>query len=161
MNTLLKLMVASVAIAMPLALVAADATRSFVVVDQSPSRALPFSDGVVAGKTLYLSGTLGLDPKTLGSGGIKSAQVPADPAAEAKLAMDSMKRSVEAAGFKMEDLVSVQVFCTDLSLYGTFNTVYRSYFHDHFPARAFVGVDKLVVGGAHFEVMGVAVKGSD
>jgi 2-iminobutanoate/2-iminopropanoate deaminase len=157
MKTLLKLMVASVGIAMPLALVAADATRSYVVVDKSLARALPFSDGVVAGKTLYLSGTLGLDPKTL-SGGLKSAQVPADPAAEAKLAMDAMKGSVEAAGFKMEDLVSVQVFCTDLSLYGTFNTVYRSYFHDHFPARAFVGVDKLVVGGAHFEVMGVAVK---
>jgi 2-iminobutanoate/2-iminopropanoate deaminase len=65
---------------------------------------------------------------------------------------------VEAAGFKMEDLVSVQIFCTDLSLYATFNTVYRSYFHDHFPARAFVGVDKLVVSGAHFEVMGTAVK---
>jgi 2-iminobutanoate/2-iminopropanoate deaminase len=66
---------------------------------------------------------------------------------------------VEASGFKMEDLVSVQVFCTDLALYGTFNDIYSTYFHGHFPARAFIGVNKLV-RGARFEVMGTAVKGS-
>jgi 2-iminobutanoate/2-iminopropanoate deaminase len=73
--------------------------------------------------------------------------------------MEGVKHTVEAAGFKMDDLVSIQVYCTDLGLYGAFNDIYRSYFHAHFPARAFIGVDKLV-RGAHFEVMGTAVKGS-
>lgn len=39
----------------------------------------------------------------------------------------------------MDDVVSVQVFCTDLALYDTFNTVYRNYFMRGFPARAFLG----------------------
>jgi 2-iminobutanoate/2-iminopropanoate deaminase len=57
----------------------------------------------------------------------------------------------------MADLVSVTVYCTDLDLYDKFNAVYRSYFHDNYPARAFIGVSKLV-RGAHFEIAGVAIK---
>ena len=57
----------------------------------------------------------------------------------------------------MSDLVSVTVYCTDLDLYDKFNAVYRSYFKDNYPARAFVGTAKLV-RGAHFEIAGVAVK---
>jgi 2-iminobutanoate/2-iminopropanoate deaminase len=104
-----------------------------------------------------VSGTLGIDPKTADDP--KTARVPDDASAEARLVMDAIKHTVEAAGFKMDDLVSIQVFCTDLALYGAFNDVYRSYFHGHFPARAFIGVDKLL-RGAHFEVMGTAVKGA-
>ena len=39
----------------------------------------------------------------------------------------------------MDDIVTVQVFCTDLKYYETFNNVYKTYFHDNYPARAFVG----------------------
>ena len=59
----------------------------------------------------------------------------------------------------MDDFVSVTVYCTDLSLYDTFNAVYATYFHRHYPARAFIGVARLV-RGARFEVQGVAVKAS-
>src|ERR1700687_3516960 len=142
----------------PLALLAADTTRSCIVVGHSAARSqLPFSDAVVAGNTLYVSGTLGIDPKSADDP--KTARVPDDPSAEAQLVMEAVKRTVEAAGFKMDDFVTIQVFCTDLGLYGGFNDIYRSYFHGHFPARAFIGVDKLV-RGAHFEGMGTAVRGS-
>ena len=57
----------------------------------------------------------------------------------------------------MDDLVSVTIYCTDLDLYDRFNAVYRSYFHGHYPARAFIGVGRLV-RGAHFEIAGVAAK---
>ncbi len=57
----------------------------------------------------------------------------------------------------MDDLVWVQIFCSDLSYYGKFNDVYRTYFKGPLPARAFLGVDHLLQG-AHFEMMGVAVK---
>jgi 2-iminobutanoate/2-iminopropanoate deaminase len=127
------------------------------VVDKSAARAqLPFSDAVRAGDTLYLAGTVGTDPKTASDP--KTARVASEPADEARLALDSIKQTLEAAGYKMDDLVFVQVYCTDLDLYGTFNDIYRTYFHGHFPARAFIGVNKLV-RGAHFEVMGTAVKG--
>jgi len=49
------------------------------------------------------------------------------------------------------------VYCTDLELYDKFNGVYRTYFHGQFPARAFIGINKLV-RGARFEVAGIAVK---
>ena len=113
------------------------------------SKPLPFSDAVLTGNTLYVAGHLGLDPHT--------GSAPADGAAEAHLVLDAIKRTVESAGLGMDDLVSVTVFCTDLGLYDSFNTVYQGYFHGHYPARAFIGTDKLL-RGAHFEVLGVAVK---
>jgi 2-iminobutanoate/2-iminopropanoate deaminase len=71
--------------------------------------------------------------------------------------MEAVKSTVEQAGFTMDDLISVQIFCTDLSLYDTFNNVYKTYFHQNYPARAFIGAAKLVRNG-RFEVLGIAVK---
>jgi 2-iminobutanoate/2-iminopropanoate deaminase len=115
-----------------------------------PTRAgLPFSDGVLVGDTLYLAGRIGLDPDT--------GKPPADPKAEARLALDGMQRTLEKAGMTMDDLVYVQVFCSDISLYDDWNQVYRSYFKKDFPARAFIGSGPLLRGG-RFEVQGIAVK---
>ncbi len=158
MKTRLKIAATLAMLASPMLLLAADAAPHFLVLDPSPARAqLPFSDAVRTGDTLYVAGTLGLDPATLSDP--KTARVAAEPADEARYALDAVKHTLEAAGFKMDDLVSVTIFCTDLDLYGTFNDVYRGYFHGHFPARAFIGASKLV-RGARFEVMGTAVKGS-
>jgi 2-iminobutanoate/2-iminopropanoate deaminase len=71
--------------------------------------------------------------------------------------MDGVQRTVATAGLKMDDLVSVTVFSTDLSLIETFNAVYQGYFRGHYPARAFVGASTLT-RGAHFEITAVAVK---
>jgi 2-iminobutanoate/2-iminopropanoate deaminase len=110
---------------------------------------LPFSDAVLVGNTLYIAGHLGLDPKT--------GQAPADAEQEAKLVMEGVKQTVESAGLTMDDVVSLQIFCTDLKLYDAFNAVYKTFFHGDFPARAFIGVNALVRNG-RFEVMGLAVK---
>lgn len=114
----------------------------------SDTAALPFSAGVLVGNTLYLSGKIGLTPERL---------VPATPAEEARLVLDDVKRTLEAAGMSMDDLVSVQVFCSDVSHYDSFNRVYRTYFTKEFPARAFLGSGPLLFG-ARFEVQGIAVK---
>ena len=156
MKSMPRNLVAAAILLAPMILFAADTARSYVMVDASAARAqLPFSDAVRTGNTLYVSGTLGIDPSTAADP--KTARVAGEPAAEARFALEAVKRTLEAAGFTMDELVSVQVYCTDLDLYGTFNDVYRSFFHDHFPARAFIGVNKLV-RGARFEVMGTAVK---
>jgi len=158
MKTIARIMMFTAGMLAPLALAAADKDHNYVVLEPSAARSqLPFSDAVQAGNTLYVAGSIGLDPKTTAD--MKTARVPDDSAEEAKLVMEAVKRTVEGAGYKMDDLVSVQIFCTDLALYAAFNDIYRTYFHGHFPARAFIGVDKLV-RGAHFEVMGTAVKGS-
>ena len=54
-------------------------------------------------------------------------------------------------------MVSIQVFCTDLTLYDTFNGVYKTYFLGDYPARAYVGASNLLRGG-RYEVMGIAAK---
>lgn len=111
---------------------------------------LPFSDAVWSGDTLYLSGHLGLDPQT--------GKPPASAADEAKLVLDAFKKTLEAAGLGMSDLVSLQILCSDVSLFSEFNSVYRTYFPDNtFPARAFVGSGKLLFD-ARFEVQGIAVR---
>jgi 2-iminobutanoate/2-iminopropanoate deaminase len=111
---------------------------------------LPFSGGILAGNTLYLSGRIGIDSKT--------GKAPAEIDAEIKLLLDHVKATLTAAGLTMDDLVYVQVACTDLTLYDKFNAAYRNYFTTkEFPAREFIGVASLLRGG-HFEVQAIAVK---
>jgi hypothetical protein len=57
----------------------------------------------------------------------------------------------------MDDLAYVEVYCTDLKLYGVFNKAYASTLKSPYPARDFIGVKDLLFG-AHFEVMGIAVR---
>lgn len=109
----------------------------------------PYSDGVLVGETLYLAGRIGLDPKT--------RKPPAEPEAEARLALDGIKATLAEAGMQMEDIVYFQVFCSDVTLYEKFNTVYRTYFGKDYPARAFIGSGPLLFGG-RFEVQGIAVR---
>jgi 2-iminobutanoate/2-iminopropanoate deaminase len=129
---------------------AADNDRKHIVLPRpSQFKGLPFSDGVLAGETLYVGGHVGIDPKT-GKAGITAEE-------DAKFALDAVRQTLEAAGMTMDDLVSVQVFCTAVSDYATFNGVYKTYFHDDYPARAFVQTGKLV-GDSRFEVLGIALK---
>jgi enamine deaminase RidA (YjgF/YER057c/UK114 family) len=107
-----------------------------------------FSHAVVAGGAIYVSGTLGLDPTT--------GRPPTDAKAEARLALEEVRRRLALAGATMDDLVSVQVFCTDPGLYEDFNAVYRTFFEKGFPARTFVGSGPLLFG-SRFEINGIAL----
>ena len=109
----------------------------------------PYSNAVLVGDTLYLAGDIGVDPVT--------GTPPEDVKDEVKILMDRMKQRLEMVDMSMDDLVMVHVHCPDLSLYGDFNEVYRTYFTDHFPARAFLGSGPLLVGG-RFEVTAIAVR---
>ena len=109
----------------------------------------PFSDAVEVGDTVYLAGKLGLVKGT--------TKPPADAAEEARLVLDGVKATLAQAGLAMEDLVSVQVFCSDVAHYDAFNKVYATYFKGRFPARAFIGSGPLLYG-ARFEVQGIAVR---
>lgn len=109
---------------------------------------LPFSGAVWVGNTLYLSGTIGLD---------ENQQVPDTPQAEARLVMESMKATLEAAGLTPDDLVTVTIYCSDVAHYAAFNEVYRTYFTGNFPARAFIGAGTLLFN-ARFEVQGIAAR---
>ena len=108
----------------------------------------PFSGAVQVGNTLYLSGDIGLDA---------NSRVPETADGEARLLLDRVQKTLSAAGYTMEDLVYVQIFCSDVAHYDAFNKVYRTYFKREFPARAFIGSGKLLFD-ARFELQGIAVK---
>lgn len=116
----------------------------------SSNPAMPFSDAIlVDGKTLYLSGRIGLIPGT--------TEVPKTAEEEAHLVMQEIQRVLGMGGMTMENLVSVQIFCSDVSLFDRFNVVYRTYFTGKLPTRAFLGSGTLLFG-ARFELQGIAVK---
>ena len=125
----------------------AQGDRTFIKSKLAAERHLPFSSAVRVGDTLYIAGTTA-DPDRLAKGPSLEQ--------EATDLMDQVKQSVEKAGMTMDDVVSVQVFCTDLGVYQSFNAVYSKYFHEDFPARTFVGVNKLLFG-ARVEVNAIAV----
>jgi len=115
----------------------------------NPESKLPFSNGVLTGNTLYVAGSIGLDPKT--------GRPAADVEQEARLALDTIRDTLAKADMTMDDLVAVEVHCPDVANYDKFNAVYRTYFTHDFPARAFLGSGPLLFG-ARFEVKGIAVK---
>jgi 2-iminobutanoate/2-iminopropanoate deaminase len=110
---------------------------------------LPFSDAVKVGETLYISGRIGFRPGT--------TQVPDDPAEEARYMLDGVRAVLTEGAMEMSDLVYVQIFCSDVALFDTFNAVYRQYFSGDLPARAFLGSGPLLFG-ARFEIIGMAVR---
>lgn len=99
---------------------------------------LPFSDAVLVGDTLYLAGRIGVDPVT--------GRAPADVDAEIKLLLDGVEAVLAEGGMTMNDLVSVQIFSPDLSLWEPFNAAYVKRFSRELPARAFIGSGPLLLG---------------
>lgn len=146
-----SLLVATLCIVLVALTVAGDARTERVTfkLPEMASLDLPFSDAVLVGNTLYLSGNGGIDAATM--------TVPDDPRDEAKLLMENFEATLAMAEMTFGDLVSVTVYCPDLSLYAVFNEVYRGYFTDEFPARAFIGSGPLLFG-MRFEMQAIAVK---
>ncbi len=93
---------------------------------------LPFSPGLTLGDTLYVSGHLGVDPAV--------GKAPDDPEEEARQVLHSVELTLKEAGMN-----------------GAFNKAYASTLKSPYPARDFIGVKDLLFG-AHFEVMGIAVR---
>jgi 2-iminobutanoate/2-iminopropanoate deaminase len=110
---------------------------------------LPFSNAVIAGNTVYLAGHIGFDPA--------AGKVPEDIEYEARCMLDALRDTLTRCGLTMQDVVSLTVYCSDVSLFDRFNAVYRTYLRAPFPVRAFIGSGPLLFG-ARFEIQGIAVK---
>lgn len=121
--------------------------RSYIDASSVDGDGPVFSGAVQVGDTLYLSGMIGLD----------NGQVPDTPEEEARLLMEQFKATLEQADMTMDDLATVTIYCSDVSHYAAFNSVYRTYFTGNFPARAFIGSGTLLFN-ARFEMQGIAVK---
>jgi len=112
-------------------------------------KGMPFSEGYVAGHTLYVAGQQGPDSHSKVTG--------TDIALQTTNAIAAVEKVVKEAGFQMTDIVSVTVYIADLNDVPKMNEVYKKLMPDPKPARATVQVAGLI-GGAKIEISAIAVK---
>jgi len=110
---------------------------------------MPFSEGYVAGNTLYVAGQQGPDSKGKVTG--------TDITLQTTNAIAAVEKVIKKAGFQMTDIVSVTVYITDLNDVENMNKVYKKLMPDPKPARATVQVAGLI-GGARIEISAIAAK---
>ena len=114
---------------------------------------MPFSQAMVAGNTLYVAGTEGPAVDGPMKGKLEGVSIQD----QTSNAIAGIQRTVEKAGFKMADLVSVTVFIADLDDVPAMNAVYTKLMPNPKPARATVKVAGLI-GNAKIEISAIAVK---
>ena len=115
--------------------------------DGTPGRESPvLSHAVRVGNRLYLSGMLGVSDETR-----------TDTQAQARQTLATIGRTLDAAGFGIDDLVDGVVYLTDMSEWGEMNVAYREAITSNFPARAAVGTG-LMSGDGRVEIMFTAVR---
>jgi 2-iminobutanoate/2-iminopropanoate deaminase len=116
----------------------------------SSNPSMPFSDAVfIDERTLYLAGRIGLKPG--------KQEVPERIDEEVHLLMQDLQRILACVDLRLEDLVFLQIYSPDVSLWGAFNEIYRQYFSGSMPPRSFIGSGPLLFG-ARFELQGIAMK---
>ena len=108
-----------------------------------------FSNGYVAGNTLYVAGQQGPDSNGKVTG--------TDITLQTTNAIMAIKQVAEEAGFELTDIVSVTVYITDLNDVPKMNEVYRKLIPDPKPARVALQVAGLI-GGAKIEIAAIAVR---
>ncbi len=110
---------------------------------------MPFSEGYIAGKTLYVAGQQGPDEHGKVTG--------TDITLQTTNAIAAVEKVVKKAGYQMTDIVAVTVYVTDLNDVEAMNKVYIKLMPNPKPARATVQVAGLI-GGAKIEISAIAVK---
>ncbi len=124
-------------------------TRTPISTTDAPAAIGPYSQAVRAGNTVYLSGQIPLDPST-------GQLVTGDIALQTRRVFDNMKAVCAASGGRMDQLVRIGIYVTDLANFATVNAVMAEYFEAPFPARSTIQVSALP-RGAEVEVDGILV----
>jgi 2-iminobutanoate/2-iminopropanoate deaminase len=109
----------------------------------------PYSGAVMAGDTLFLSGTVGNDPKT-------GVPPPAFPDA-VRQAIANQTAALKTANLTWADVVKVNVYVEDMARYAEFNKIYMAEIPAPYPARTFIAVADLPANG-QVEIEGIAVR---
>jgi 2-iminobutanoate/2-iminopropanoate deaminase len=125
-------------------------TFQFIQTEKAPAAIGPYSQGVQAGPYLFVSGQIGLDPAT-------GQMVGDEFEGQVRQALENLWQIVRSGGCRLEDVVAVDVFLTDIGQFGVFNRLYEAFFGQHKPARAVVEV-KGLPRGALVEVKCIACK---
>ena len=126
-----------------------DSVRKVVLTQNAPKPIGPYNQAVQAGKFLFVSGQLAIDPKE-GKIIVENIQL------QTLQVMDNIKAILEAAGYSLKDVVQSTVYLSSMALFNEFNCEYAKYFESDFPARATVATE--LKSGALVEVSVIAYK---
>jgi 2-iminobutanoate/2-iminopropanoate deaminase len=127
---------------------AASSTGKRIIMPPGAKPGGNYSPGIMIGDTLYLSGQAGEDA---------AGKIPGDFDAEMKQSLANIDAVLKAAGMSPADVVSAQVYLTDVANFPRMNAAYTSYFKDPRPTRTTVVVARLV-GDGHVEITVTARK---
>ena len=112
--------------------------RKIISTDRAPAAIGTYSQAVQCGRTLYMSGQIGLDPATMTMVDGIDAQI--------VRVFENLKAVAEAAGATLNDAVKLNIYLTDLANFAKVNETMARYFNQPYPARAAVGVKELPKG---------------
>ncbi|MCF4197869.1 RidA family protein [Acinetobacter baumannii] len=123
-------------------------SRQVIHTENAPAAIGTYSQAILVGNTLYLSGQIGLDPYSMELVDGIEAQI--------RRVFDNLKAVCEAAGGTLADIAKLNIFLTDLSNFQLVNQIMGEYFAQPYPARAALGVASLPKG-ALVEMDGIII----
>ena len=126
-------------------------TRKKIETKKAPKAIGPYSQAIAMGNIVYLSGQIPLDPKTMELVQGEEEQI--------RQVFANLAAVCNAANSTLNDIVKLNVYLQDLSIYPKVNEIMLTLFKEPFPARAAVEVSKLPLG-ALIEIEGVIIKDS-
>ena len=109
--------------------------RQVIHTENAPAAIGTYSQAILAGNTLYLSGQIGLDPYSM--------ELVVGIEAQIRRVFDNLKAVCEAAGGTLADIAKLNIFLTDLGHFQLVNQIMGEYFAQPYPARAALGVASL------------------
>jgi 2-iminobutanoate/2-iminopropanoate deaminase len=118
----------------------ADKIKKVLYTENAPKALGPYSQGIKAGCLLFLSGQLGLDPKT-------NDFIVGGVAEQTRQSLTNLKNVIESAGVSMDHVVKTTVFLKDMNDFQSMNAVYAEFFKSDPPARSTVQAAALPKGG--------------
>ena len=125
-------------------------TNKAIVSNNAPSAIGPYSQAIKAGNSIFVSGQLGLNPKT----GNFDAD---DIKIQTKQSLENLKSILETEGYSLSDVVKITVLLKDIGEFADMNAIYSEYFKEPYPARSAFQVVALPKGG-RVEIEAIAVK---
>ncbi|HSF52892.1 MAG TPA: RidA family protein [Algoriphagus sp.] len=125
-------------------------SNKIIFTPEAPAPIGPYSQAVLAGSTLFISGQIALDPDT---GELINENI----TEETHAVMKNMEAVLRVAGFSFTDVVKCTIFIRDMGQFGTINEAYGQYFKSNPPARETVEVSKLPKN-VNVEISCIAVK---
>ena len=123
-------------------------SRQVIHTENAPAAIGTYSQAILVGNTVYLSGQIGLDPYSM--------ELVEGIEAQIRRVFDNLKAVCEAAGGSLADIAKLNIFLTDLSNFQLVNQIMGEYFAQPYPARAALGVAALPKG-ALVEMDGVVI----